>query len=131
MRYEFDERNRPISLYSTGAEPEFCYRVQWGYSERVAGIGEKALCITEHKYDANGVRIYSQETWGGNQSIDDYRDLASEANHFSYEAERFSWLDVTKKTERIISLLNNQDCKILGIIVTQADEDFLSRYYGA
>lgn len=40
-------------------------------------------------------------------------------------------VDVTKKTERIISLLNNQDCKILGIIVTQADEDFLSRYYGA
>ena len=39
-------------------------------------------------------------------------------------------VDVTKKTERIISLLNNQDCKILGIIVTQADEDFLSRYYG-
>ncbi|MBE6955167.1 MAG: hypothetical protein E7449_04565 [Ruminococcaceae bacterium] len=99
VRYEFDGMNRPISLYSTGAEPEFCYRVQWEYSERVAGIGEKALCITEHKYDANGVRIYSQETWGGNQSIDDYRDLASEANHFSYEAERFSWLDVTRKTD--------------------------------
>ncbi len=39
-------------------------------------------------------------------------------------------VDVTKRTERIISLLNNQDCKILGMIVTQADEDFLNRYYG-
>lgn len=39
-------------------------------------------------------------------------------------------VDVTKKTERIINLLNNQDCVILGMVITQADEDFLNRYYG-
>lgn len=39
-------------------------------------------------------------------------------------------IDVTKKTERIISLLKNQDCTILGMVITQADEDFLNRYYG-
>lgn len=39
-------------------------------------------------------------------------------------------VDVTKKTERIISLLCNQDCPILGMIITQADEDFLNSYYG-
>ncbi len=37
--------------------------------------------------------------------------------------------DVSKKAQRIISLLNNQDCRILGIIVSQADEDFLNKYY--
>lgn len=39
-------------------------------------------------------------------------------------------VDVTKRTERIISLLSNQDCPILGMIVTQSDEDFLNSYYG-
>lgn len=39
-------------------------------------------------------------------------------------------IDVTKKTERIISLLKNQDCSIRGMVITQADEDFLNRYYG-
>lgn len=38
--------------------------------------------------------------------------------------------DVGRKTQRILSLLNNQDCKLLGIVITQADEEFLNRYYG-
>ncbi len=37
--------------------------------------------------------------------------------------------DVSRKTQRILSLLKNQDCKVLGIIVSQADEDFLNKYY--
>lgn len=37
--------------------------------------------------------------------------------------------DVSRKTQRIISLLNNQDCRILGMIVSQAEEDFLNKYY--
>ncbi len=37
--------------------------------------------------------------------------------------------DVSKKTQRIISLLKNQDCEILGMIITQAEEDFLNSYY--
>lgn len=38
-------------------------------------------------------------------------------------------IDVGRKTERILSLLNNQDCKVLGMILAQADEEFLNRYY--
>lgn len=39
-------------------------------------------------------------------------------------------VDTGRKTQRILSLLNNQDCKVMGMIITQADEDFLDRYYG-
>lgn len=38
--------------------------------------------------------------------------------------------DVGRKTQRILSLLKNQDCKVLGMVVSQADEEFLNRYYG-
>ena len=38
-------------------------------------------------------------------------------------------VDVSRKTQRILSLLNNQDCKVLGMIVSLADEDFLNSYY--
>lgn len=37
--------------------------------------------------------------------------------------------DVSRKTDRVLSLLNNQDCQVLGMVITQADEEFLSRYY--
>lgn len=37
--------------------------------------------------------------------------------------------DVSKRTERILNLLRNQDCEVLGMIVSQADEDFMDRYY--
>ncbi len=37
--------------------------------------------------------------------------------------------DVGRKTERILTFLRNQDCKIHGIIIAQADEEFLNRYY--
>ncbi len=37
--------------------------------------------------------------------------------------------DVGRKTSRILSFLGNQDCKVLGMIVTQADEEFLNRYF--
>lgn len=37
--------------------------------------------------------------------------------------------DVGRKTSRILSLLKNQDCNIAGIIIAQADEEFLNRYY--
>lgn len=38
--------------------------------------------------------------------------------------------DVGRKTRRVLSLLKNQDCKVLGMVVSQADEEFLNRYYG-
>ncbi|MDO4302784.1 MAG: hypothetical protein Q4D94_02610 [Bacillota bacterium] len=37
--------------------------------------------------------------------------------------------DVGRKTERILSLLRIQDCQVLGMIIAQADEEFLNRYY--
>ncbi len=37
--------------------------------------------------------------------------------------------DVGRKTARILSFLNNQDCKVLGMIISQADEEFLNRYF--
>lgn len=37
--------------------------------------------------------------------------------------------DVGRKTSRILSLLKNQDCNIIGMIVAQADEEFLNRYF--
>ena len=37
--------------------------------------------------------------------------------------------DVSRKTERILSFLKNQDCKVYGIIVTEADEEYLNRYF--
>lgn len=37
--------------------------------------------------------------------------------------------DASRKVHRMLSLLKNQDCKILGMIIAQADEEFLNRYY--
>ena len=37
--------------------------------------------------------------------------------------------DKSRKLQRIISLLKNQDCNVLGMIVYQDDEDFLNKYY--
>ena len=38
-------------------------------------------------------------------------------------------VDVGRKTSRILSLLKNQDCPVIGLVVAQADEEFLNRYY--
>ncbi|MCM1133952.1 MAG: hypothetical protein NC400_00105 [Clostridium sp.] len=38
-------------------------------------------------------------------------------------------VDVGRKTSRILSLLKNQDCNIIGMVVAQADEEFLNRYF--
>lgn len=38
--------------------------------------------------------------------------------------------DTSRKTSRVLSLLKNQDCQVLGMVITQADEEFLNRYYG-
>ncbi|MBQ8596464.1 MAG: hypothetical protein IJ409_01620 [Lachnospiraceae bacterium] len=37
--------------------------------------------------------------------------------------------DASRKTQRMLGLLRNQDCKVLGMIIAQADEEFLNRYY--
>ncbi len=37
--------------------------------------------------------------------------------------------DVGRKTSRILTLLNNQDCNIIGMVIAQADEEFLNRYF--
>ncbi len=37
--------------------------------------------------------------------------------------------DVGRKTERILSLFRIQECEVLGMIIAQADEEFLNRYY--
>lgn len=37
--------------------------------------------------------------------------------------------DVSRKTERVITFLKNQDCNIYGMIVTEADEEYLNRYF--
>ena len=38
-------------------------------------------------------------------------------------------MDVGRKTERILTFLNNQECKIYGMVIAQADEEFLNRYF--
>ena len=38
-------------------------------------------------------------------------------------------VDVGRKTSRILSLLRNQDCPVIGMVIAQADEEFLNRYY--
>lgn len=37
--------------------------------------------------------------------------------------------DTGRKSARILSFLKNQDCQILGMIIAQADEEFLNRYF--
>lgn len=37
--------------------------------------------------------------------------------------------DVSRRTDRMLTLLRNQDCTIYGMIITQADEEYLNRYY--
>lgn len=37
--------------------------------------------------------------------------------------------DVSRRTDRILTLLHNQDCRVYGMIITQADEEYLNRYY--
>ena len=38
-------------------------------------------------------------------------------------------VDVGRKTSRILSLLKNQDCTVIGTVVAQADHEGLKRYY--
>ncbi len=38
-------------------------------------------------------------------------------------------IDTGRRTSRILSFLKNQDCPVLGIIIVQADEEFLNRYF--
>lgn len=38
-------------------------------------------------------------------------------------------VDVGRKVARILSFLHNQDCEVLGMIIAQADEEFLNRYF--
>lgn len=38
-------------------------------------------------------------------------------------------VDVGRKTSRVLSLLRNQDCPLIGMVIAQADEEFLNRYY--
>ena len=38
-------------------------------------------------------------------------------------------VDVGRKTSRILTLLKNQDCPVIGMVIAQADEEFLNRYY--
>ena len=38
--------------------------------------------------------------------------------------------DVSRRTQQVLSFLKNQDCQVLGMIIAQADEDFLEKYYG-
>ena len=37
--------------------------------------------------------------------------------------------NASRKTERVLSLLKNQDCNILGAIISEADEEYLNRYF--
>lgn len=37
--------------------------------------------------------------------------------------------DTGRKTSRILSFLKNQDCRVLGMVIAQADEEFLNRYF--
>lgn len=37
--------------------------------------------------------------------------------------------DTGRKTSRILSFLKNQDCQVLGMVIAQADEEFLNRYF--
>ncbi len=37
--------------------------------------------------------------------------------------------DVGRKLSRILSFLRNQDCQVYGMIIAQADEEFLNRYF--
>ena len=37
--------------------------------------------------------------------------------------------DTGRKTSRILSFLRNQDCQVLGMVIEQADEEFLNRYF--
>lgn len=37
--------------------------------------------------------------------------------------------DTGRKTSRILSFLSNQDCQVLGMVIEQADEEFLNRYF--
>lgn len=37
--------------------------------------------------------------------------------------------DAGRRTERILCFLRNQECPVLGMIIEQADEEFLNRYY--
>ena len=37
--------------------------------------------------------------------------------------------DTGRKTSRILSFLKNQECHVLGMVIAQADEEFLNRYF--
>ncbi|MCR4787260.1 MAG: hypothetical protein K5888_01620 [Lachnospiraceae bacterium] len=37
--------------------------------------------------------------------------------------------NASRKTERVLSLLKNQDCNVLGAVISEADEEYLNRYF--
>ncbi|MCR4990994.1 MAG: hypothetical protein K6A38_09040 [Lachnospiraceae bacterium] len=41
----------------------------------------------------------------------------------------FSVNNASRKTERILTLLKNQDCKVIGAVISEADEEYLNRYF--
>ncbi len=41
----------------------------------------------------------------------------------------FSVNNASRKMERVLSLLKNQDCNVYGAIIAEADEEYLNRYY--
>lgn len=38
-------------------------------------------------------------------------------------------VNVTKRTQRLISFLENQNCPIMGIVISEADDEYLIRYF--
>ena len=110
--------------------PELEKLLNAGENEFIGGDGEMGgltwtLPKDENadKEDAYEAVFYNESTITGEDCIK-IREVGGAVLLLPYG------VDVTKKTERIMSLLNNQDCTVLGMIITQADEDFLNRYYG-
>lgn len=101
-----------------------------GENEFIGGDGEMGGLTWTMPKDESEEKEDAYEAVPFNESVITAEDCATIRNLGGAILLLPYGVDVTKKTERIISLLHNQDCAVLGMIITQADEDFLNSYYG-
>lgn len=101
-----------------------------GENEFIGGDGEMGGLTWTMPKDESEEKEDAYEAVPFNESVITAEDCATIRNLGGAILLLPYGVDVTKKTERIISLLHNQDCTVLGMIITQADEDFLNSYYG-
>ncbi len=132
--------------YILGENRKFALLDMGGHSDLRSAELEKLLNAGENEYiggdgEMGGLTWTLPKAEGEGSSEDAYETVPlNEGEMTAEDCEKIRQLcgvillvpfgiDKSRKTQRILSLLQNQECEVLGMIVSQADEDFLNKYY--